>query len=471
MSFEGQEYSYSLLHTEARRLAEILMDTGIRPDDHVGIYLSNSPYFIMAFFAIQMIGAVAIMIPAVFKQWELSNEIRLCDVEYIITDDRKLSVLKDCNLLKAVPYSDSKNINVAILNNEIKPMSRTEKYGSGNDRPSVILLTSGVTAHHKAVMLSGKNILQNALVTARQLAFDANDSSLLVLPLTASFALYTQMFVPLMRGGKIVFNDKIFIPQTIIKILTDKKPTMTCLVPSLYLQILNHIDKPCTTSLRLVVLAGTPIPGNVLDLSTAKLPTTQITTMYGLTEAGLRTVLHSQDHNLHKDTVGKAVAGMKIKVVDEDGRTRRANDPGEIWAKGKGVMIGYYKNAELSDRTITQGWLHTGDIGKISPDGYLSIIGRMKNIIIRDGLKVIPEEIEEFLCTYPGIKEAMIYAEKKNNVGEKIIAKIVPDSQCIVSIDAVMVLCRNNLASYKIPDEIVFVNNIDKTPNGKIKRT
>ena len=235
--------------------------------------------------------------------------------------------------------------------------------------------------------------------------------------------------------------------------------------------LLPGVSKYSLKSLRYLCFGGGTISLEVLAKVNKLLPEVGIVQTYGQTEAGPRvTCLLPQDAERKIGSVGKAIPDVCVKVVDEDDKELPANSKGEIVVKGNNVMKGYYKRPEETARVIRNDWLHTGDIGMFDDEGYLYIVGRIKNVIITGGLNIYPEEIEEVLRSNPAIEEALVLPKQHEVLGEVPVAKVVIKKEAQVSSRELLDFCKERLEIQKIPSEIIEVQKIEKTYNGKVRR-
>lgn len=457
------QISYKQLYNETIKLSDLLIKNQMNNSNHIGLFLDNSPEIVISYFAIQMIQAVGVLIPSMYKTWDLSNIIISCDVDFIITDITHFPIVnKLYNFKKENIIYLSKNIIGLYINNNEKIYEK--------EKPAVIIPTSGSLGKSKSVMLSHKNLISNTFSFIERSELSKRDASLVVLQLSSSFAHMSQLLATIFIGGKLLFCDKYFISKIFWNVVNMKQPTITCMIPSLLLNILNNNQEIVKQKyLNKIIVSGEPIPYGLTVQCIKKIPDINIIKAYGLTEASPRvSQFYLKDIKFNKTSVGKPLRDVNIKIVDDKNKICKAGTYGEILIKGPNIMLGYYKNSNLTKDILSDGWLKSGDIGMIDDDGFLFILGRKKNIIIKNGMKVYPEEIESYLCSLPFIQRALVLLNKSAGNTEKVIAKIVSSKK--LKITDIMEKCRNSLASYKIPDEIIITNSLNETINGKIKR-
>ena len=266
--------------------------------------------------------------------------------------------------------------------------------------------------------------------------------------------------------------DGIFVPARFFHYIEKYGCTNTTCIPTmLYLITKSKKSNYSLRSLRYLCFGGGTISLDVLKKVSNLLPDIGIVQTYGQTEASPRiTCLLPQDSERKIGSVGRPIPGVCVKVVDEDGKELPANSRGEIVVKGDNVMKGYYKRPEETAKVIRNGWLYTGDIGRFDDEGYLYVVGRIKNVIITGGLNIYPEEIEEVLRSYSDVEEALVLPKSHEVLGEVPMAQVVVKKNSRVSVSELLDFCKKRLEIQKIPSEIIVVEKIEKTYNGKVRR-
>lgn len=282
---------------------------------------------------------------------------------------------------------------------------------------------------------------------------------------TAQFL--TQVYL----GSSIYIYDGLFMPNVFFKIVQEEKITNFTAVPSILLMILNYRyhDKYDISSLKYIFFGGSSIPKQKLSLIMDKFSTIGFVQTYGQTEASPRiTALLPCDAYRKLGSVGKPIKNVNVSIRDDAGNEVAQGQVGEVAVKGPNVMKGYYKREDITEQTIIDGWLYTGDLGFLDNEGYLYLTGRKKNMIISGGINIYPEEIEEILLLHQNVLEVCVLSESHPLLGEVPIAKIVlRDKQYVPDFKK---YCEDKLAAYKIPTKFYFVDELEKTYNGKIKR-
>jgi len=282
---------------------------------------------------------------------------------------------------------------------------------------------------------------------------------------TLNCALYGATMVPI----------RIFDAGEVLKAVDQEKCTVIQGVPTMFIRELNHPDfeKYDTTSLRTGIMAGATCPMEVMKRVMNEMHVSEITICYGLTEASPVITQTKRDDPIEKrvETVGKAHPPVDVKIIDpETGKELPPNEPGELIARGYNIMKGYYKMPEETKRAIENGWLHTKDLAVMDEEGYIKILGRVDDMIIRGGENVYPREIEEFLYTHPKIKDVAVVGVPSKEYGENVAAFIQLKEGMECSEDEIKQFCRENIARYKTPKYIFFIDEFPMTASGKIQK-
>ena len=316
---------------------------------------------------------------------------------------------------------------------------------------AVIMCTSGTTGKPKGVKLSERNLFDNLNSIQNYFKLSETDRILILRSLFHISALTGEFFVALSVGADIYFSGSSSLPIVAAKTVVDNNITVLCATPTLFNHLCDffaRMDKK--TPLRKVAVSGECLTRSVAERMIAALPSVELFNVYGLTEASPRvTALLPEDFVNHPESVGKPIKNVEIKIVD-----------GELYVRGTNVTAGYYLNSQLTEEKITDGWLHTGDMAELK-DGFLYIKGRVDDMIIRAGVNLYPQEIENVLLKSPDVREALALESDG-----KILVKIVGT----VTKKDVLKLCQDNLPTYAVPEQIDFVESLPKTATGKLVR-
>ena len=469
----GQDsLSYMEMHNKAQTaMVKLLLKSS---DSHsIGIFIHNTINYIVAYFSISYADKVIVPINPRIKANELISTIEYCELRVIISDSVNIGLLRKC--LNNYSYK------IEILN--IDKMSYECTGGniaipiSGNDELSDVALmlhTSGSLSAPKRVMLTHKNLISCTESIIESLSLTRDDRTLIALPLFLASANTSQMLTHIYLGASIVMMDALFTAGYFFKLVEKHSVTNFTGVPFMMLQLIDNRNSKGydISSMRFICFGGAPTPVEKIKLLTASFPDIDFIHMYGQTEASTRiSHLLSDDSAGKPGSVGKPIPNVEWKVVDEEGKDVKKGEIGEVIIKGTNVMKGYYKRKEQTRETIKNGWLYTGDIGRLDEEDFMYIVGRKKSVIIKGGMNIYPEEIEEVLMQHPAVKEACVSGEKHELLGEVPIARLVlKDSLTYINVDEIISFCYKNLSSFKQPESIKLVGKLHKTDSGKIMR-
>lgn len=477
--FGSKKASYGLLSSISKKLAHALYDLGVRKGDKVALWLPNCPEFVYSFFAVLRLGAVVVPINTMFKREEARFVIEDCQAKALICSVDKLSDAKNIfsrltKLERLICVSAPGDKKTALdynslweACNEFNEMIKIEESDLAE-----IIYTSGTTGNPKGACLTHGNLIANVSDCAKEIKFSKRDSVICILPLFHSFSSTVCMLLPLSKGAKMVIMRTVRPFKRVIRAIFKHRVTVFAGVPSIY-QILSEIKmsflkKFFVTFLNPVRLfisgaAALPLSVSCEFERRFKRPLIQ---GYGLTEASPVVSLNPLKGKRKADSVGKALPSVKVKVVSEQGGELSTGHIGELLVKGPNVMKGYYRMDQETKETLKDGWLHTGDLARIDEDGFIHIMGRIKEMINVRGFNVYPREIEDFLYQHPYVKEAAVIGVAHRHRGEAPIAFVAAQEQA--SERDLLHYLRVNLASYKVPLKIIFKDSLPKNPAGKI---
>lgn len=321
-----------------------------------------------------------------------------------------------------------------------------------------IMCTSGTTGEPKAAMLTYKNILSNVKDISKYFEINKNDRILINRPLCHASALTGELFTSLVNGASIIISNTDYNPFEISNIMFKQNITTICCTPTVLYQIANVLERKNEKSkLRKIAVSGECMTKSVSDKLLSVFTNVEIFNVYGLTEASPRvSYLPPEQFSVTPESVGISLNSVKLKIMND-----------ELYVNGDNVMKGYYDDVELTNSILKNGWLKTGDIASIEPNGLLYVKGRKDNLIICAGMNIYPQEIENALKQNEHIIDVLAYGIKNKSLGEKIGIKVVTET---LSVRDVFEICKNVLPNYQLPDEIELVSELPRNPNGKIKR-
>jgi len=338
-----------------------------------------------------------------------------------------------------------------------------------DDDLAVVLYTAGTTGQPKGVALSHANLASNARAAASLYELDREAWALGVLPLSHSYGL------TLMNAGHLLGTRAVllrwFNPELVLQAIEQYRVQSMSGVPTMYVYLLNLPDAERfdTSSMRLWGSGAAPLPPEIVEPFEKRFGG-RILEGYGLTEASPVVSAHRYSGVRKLGSVGQPLPGVEVRILDDDDREVPVGEPGEVCVRGPNVMLGYYRMPEETARAIRQGWLYTGDVGRLDEDGFLSIVERKKDLIIRGGLNIYPREVEDVLYAHPKIAEAAVVGVRDPVMGEEVLAFAVLKTGERATADEVVAFCQDRLARFKCPKQVRFVEALPKSPIGKVLR-
>jgi long-chain acyl-CoA synthetase len=467
LAFEGHEWTNVEQQRAANRFAHALGRLGVGVGDRVVVLLPNCPEVLQAYAGILKAGGV--IVPVVFL---LGGD----EVRHILLDSEAKVVVTAPAFLDKVDGFNGPVVQVgagagahawdALLAGESDAFPSVER---ADDDLAVILYTAGTTGRPKGVALSHANLASNARAAASLYELDRTAWALMVLPLSHSYGL------TVMNAGSILGTKGVlmrwFNPEGVLEAIERYRVESMSGVPTMFVYLLNYPDATRfdTSSMRLWGSGAAPLPLEIVEPFERKFGG-RILEGYGLTEASPVVSAHRLSGVRKLGSVGQALPGVTVAILDDADRPLPLGELGEVCVRGPNVMQGYYRLPEETARTLRDGWLHTGDVGRLDADGYLFIVERKKDLIIRGGFNIYPREVEEVLYAHPAVAEAAAIGVSDAVMGEEVMAFVALKPGATVDADALIGFCRERLAGYKCPSQIRFVDALPKSPIGKILR-
>lgn len=470
--YKDKKYTYNQIYRSVLSHVDNIFEASGK---NVGLFVQNSIDYVIGYFAISFGDKVIVPIETNCKATQILSTVEYCELDLILTNSDNFTYLTE--IFESGAKSDVEIYNLSdgskrYISKEHRRTQDSENTICSENDVAIMLHTSGTTSNPKKVMLTHKNLLANIQSNVASLELNSNDRCLIVLPMCFGYCNTSQFLTHFYLGGSIVIYDGTFVPVRFFYYIEKYGCTNTTCIPTmLYLITKSKKSNYSLQSLRYLCFGGGTISLDVLKKVSKWLPDVGIVQTYGQTEASPRiTCLLPQDAERKIGSVGRPIPGVCVKVVDEDGKELPANFSGEIVVKGDNVMKGYYKRPEETAKVIRNGWLYTGDIGRFDDEGYLYVVGRIKNVIITGGLNIYPEEIEEVLRSYSDVEEALVLPKQHEVLGEVPMAQVVVKKNSRVSASELLDFCKERLEIQKIPSEIIVVEKIEKTYNGKVRR-
>ena len=488
--------SYAALNAWANQIATALAASGIRRGDHVALLCPNLPYFPAVYFGILKTGATVVPLNVLLKPREIAYHLRDSDAKAMFcfqgTPDlpmadaarAAIAVVPACRQLSVLPTPLMPFDAAFDDGSEVLPLARFtaglppvfETVATKPDDTAVILYTSGTTGQPKGAELTHLNMTMNGMVSAELCAGSHDDrgrhATAVTLPLFHATAQTAQMLAYLHLGGTLVLLPR-FDPAALLAAIEAERITHWIGVPTMYWTLLRHVREHnidvsrTAATLRLSVSGGAPMPVELMS-DFEKTFGVRIIEGYGLSETSPVATFNHPDRPSKPGTVGQPLFAVDIMIVDDNDEPVETGQPGEVVIRGHNVMKGYYKQPEATAEALRNGWFHTGDVGMFDADGYLSIVDRKKDMILRGGFNVYPREIEEVMLAHPAVSMVAVIGVPDERLGEEVKAFVVKKPDADITEDALRVWCREQFAAYKYPRFIEFRTELPTSATGKI---
>jgi fatty-acyl-CoA synthase len=498
--------TYSEFGERVDDAARGLFALGIRPGEHVAIWATNIPQWVLLQFATARIGAVLVTINPAYRPHELKYVLAQCDaVALFLVDQFKSSdyfamlrevcpelanaepgrlaaaqfprlrwvvALRGGDFAGSITWDElcrlGRSIDAGAIDQAAAGLKATDAIN--------IQYTSGTTGFPKAATLSHRNLLLNTYYVGECLRLTARDRICIPVPFYHCFGCVLGTICAVVHGATMVIPAESFDPAATLAAVERERATALYGVPTMFIAELHDPSRKGRdlSSLRTGIMAGSPCPIETMRAVVNDLGCREITIGYGQTEASpIITQTRTDDPlEMRVETVGRPIPGIEVQIVDPvTGEALRDNRQGELCARGHVVMLGYYKNPEATRAAIdADGWLHTGDLALRLSNGYYKITGRIKDMVIRGGENIYPREIEEFLFTHPAVEQAAVVGLPDRKYGEELCAWIKLKQGAIADDEEIRDFCREKLAYFKVPRYVRFVESFPQTVTGKIQK-
>ncbi len=463
-------WSYRELATAQESIAAILKSNGVRGGDRVMIIGENSVALVAILFALSSIDAWAVMVNARLSAREIDTIREHCGarrVIYLTHVSPEAAIHAERHGASALDLSDTGSVQISALNEECVP---EPVFARGAEQVAALIYTSGTTGNPKGVMLTHGNLLFIAAASSTLRRIAPTDRVYGVLPISHVYG-FASVCLGSLYGGACVYLEPRYTPQNMARALRQGNLSVCQGVPAMYAKLLEWLnangETPSAPSLRFIYAGGAPLdPALKRDVETLfGLP---LNNGYGLTEAGPTVSQTRLDGPRADCSVGPVLPHVDIRIVNDQGADVPAGEPGEIWVRGPAIMKGYYRNPEATAAVIdSHGWLNTGDVGRIDPDGAIFIVGRTKELIIRSGFNVYPVEVEGVLSSHPEVTQAAVVGREVEG-NEEVVAFIERAPGAKIDEAGLLQFAAQSLAPYKRPAQIIFMSPLPAAANGKV---
>ena len=485
---EYQQYraNYSEFLAQVEQVAKALMAHGIRRGDRVGIWSPNRYEWVLVQYATALMGAIMVNINPGYKLSGLRYALEQSRIDLLIASShfRKTDYIKmldelrpDCLYPKQTVIIDRDWATFLSSASQVSDARLAEREASLQfDDPVNIQYTSGTTGYPKGATLSHHNILNNGFFIGERLKYTEKDIVCLPVPFYHCFGMVLGNMAIVTHGACIVIPGEFFDPEQVLQTVENERCTSLYGVPTMFIAELDLPDfaKYNLKSLRTGIMAGAPCPIDTMRKVQSLMNMTEICVCYGMTETSPVSTESCTDDplELRVTTVGTVHPHVEIKIIDpESGAIVPRGTAGELCTRGYSVILGYWDNPEDTKAIIDETrWLHSGDIAVMDENGYVSIVGRIKDLIIRGGENISPKEIEDFLIVHEGVSDVQVIGVYSEKYGEEVMAWIKPRPGYNVSAESLHTYCKGRIATFKIPRYWKFVDAFPMTVTGKIRK-
>jgi malonyl-CoA/methylmalonyl-CoA synthetase len=491
-------FTYGKLASEVEDFAYALLASGIRPGDRVALFLETSPAFVVAYLGTQLARAIAVPVNTEYRQVELTHLLRDAGVRLCVTTTAGADILRQLTLPDELTtlvlaghgegttgLGEAQLDSSAVPQHALQPVSFEDFVARGRASrgyhlelpgehdPAVIAYTSGTTGQAKGALLTHRNLVSNISAVTSTWRWTESDRLLLVLPLFHAHGLMVGLHGTLFLGATAIVRRR-FVAAEVLSALQDPAAGVTLFfgVPTMYARLLAEAEShPASLRpLRLFVSGSAPLSPQ-LFFSFLDRFGQRILERYGMTETVMN-MSNPYDGDRRPGTVGLPFPGQQARIVDLRTRQRLpAGETGEIEVRGPNVFAGYWQRPEATAEAISSdGWFKTGDLGWCSADGYYTITGRARELIITGGYNVYPREVEDVLGAIPEVAEMAVLGLPDPDLGEQVVAVIVPKLGCSLDPGQLIAYCRERLAAYKKPRKVIFVETLPRNALGKVQK-
>ena len=486
----GRRWTYAQFDVAVSELARGLLAAGIGVGDRVGIWSPNCAEWVLLQYAAAKAGAILVNLNPSYREHEIRYTLQQSGTRLLVaatqvktSDYQEMieHVRADCPQLQQVVHIGTQSWDNLVAGGAAVSAAdlAAREAGLRPDDPMDIQYTSGTTGFPRGATLSHRNVLGNGYMVAETQGWTEQDRVCLPVPLYHCFGMVMGNLGATSHGSCMVLPGLLFDPADALRAVQQERCTALYGVPTMFIAELARMEQNPgefdLSSLRTGVMAGSPCPVEVMKRVIAEMGMTDVTICYGMTETSPVSTQTRMDDPVQRRvaTVGRAHPHVEVKVVaPETGETLPVGTPGELCTRGYSVMLGYWNDPERTAEAIDgEGWMHTGDLAEMDEDGYVSIVGRIKDMVIRGGENVYPREVEEFLYTHPDIEDVQVIGVPDPKYGEELMAwvRLRPGAAELTG-EQMRAYCTGQLAHYKIPRYLHLVDGFPMTVTGKVRK-
>jgi fatty-acyl-CoA synthase len=484
---QGRRYTYAELGAAVDELARALMAAGLATGDRIGIWSPNCVEWTLVQYATAKLGAILVNINPAYRTSELEYALKqsgcrmlvaapafkTSDYEAMIAQVRpSLPELQRVVLLDSPDWDELMAGAPEVSADEL----RTRSDALAPDDPINIQYTSGTTGFPKGATLTHRNILNNGYFVGEGCRYTEEDRICIPVPFYHCFGMVMGNLGATTHGAAMVIPAPAFDPEATLTACAEERCTSLYGVPTMFIAQLDHprFADFDLSSLRTGIMAGSPCPVEVMKRVMELMHMSEVGICYGMTETSPVSTQTAHDDPVDKrvGSVGRVHPHVEVKIIDpEGGATVARGDPGELCTRGYSVMAGYWNDPERTAEAIdADGWMHTGDLATMDEEGYVNIVGRSKDMVIRGGENVYPREVEEFLYAHPDIADVQVIGVPDERFGEELMAWVIPRAGASLNDDAIRAFCQGRIAHYKIPRYVKTVDAFPMTVTGKVQK-
>lgn len=464
---DKQYITYEQLNQAVNAIARLLKQAGIEKGDKVAVMLPNIPEFVYCYFGVMKTGAVVVPLNTLSTPYELTYLLNNSDSKILITQSTQVkkhqeieSSLSTCRQVIAI---DLLNQNGELFSGADSPDSAMDPVDIDSEDPAAMIYTAGLTGRPLGAVLTHRNLSSQADVISGTLQRTPDNVTLALIPLYHTFGASVNMLHSIRAGCSMYMMERLTM-DSLFSAIEREKISFIAAVPRLFIGMIFYekAAKYDVSSLQVCITGGAPIPPDLLPVFEQKFGVHAIEG-YGLTEASPVCSFNMLYPAPRIGSIGIPIGGVEIKIVDDKGNELPRNEIGELIVRGDNVMKGYYKNEAATAAVIINGWLHTGDLGKMDEDGYIYLTGLKKRMIITSGFNVYPREVEDVLQMHPAIQASLVTGKEDLMRGEIVKAQIVLKEGQQADEKEIIRYCKVYLSNYKVPREVEFVQEISRS--------